>query len=228
MQAVDLRGAGDGHDPRLLGQQPGQGDLGVGGALAARRSPTAGRRGPGWRRGPRSVNRGRLLRMSPSANEVCWSIAPVRKPLPSGLNGTNPMPSSISVGRISLLGLAPPQRVLALQRGDRLHGVGAADASHAGLGQAEVLDLAGLDEFLHRAGDVLDRHVGVDAVLVEQVDACRRRAGAASRRRVALMCSGRLFRPRAPVAVEREAELGGDDDLVADRRQGLARRAPRW
>ena len=41
-----------------------------------------------------------------------------------------------------LLGLAPPQRVLALQRGHGLHGVGAADVLDAGLGQAEVPDLA--------------------------------------------------------------------------------------
>ena len=38
------------------------------------------------------------------------------------------------------------------------------------LGQAEVLDLALLDQVLHRAGHVLDRHVRVDAVLIEQVD----------------------------------------------------------
>ena len=69
-----------------------------------------------------------------------------------------------------LFGFAPEQRVLALQRGDRLHGVGAADGAHAGLGQAEVADLARLDEFLDGAGDVLDRHLRVDAVLVQQVD----------------------------------------------------------
>ena len=40
----------------------------------------------------------------------------------------------------------------------------------AGFGHAEVLDLALLDEFLDRAGDVFDGHVGVDAVLVEEVD----------------------------------------------------------
>jgi hypothetical protein len=38
------------------------------------------------------------------------------------------------------------------------------------------------------------------------------------------MCSGRLSRPlqRAAVPVGREAELGGDDDLIAERRQRLA------
>ena len=38
------------------------------------------------------------------------------------------------------------------------------------LGHAEVLHLAGLDELLDRAGDVLDGHVGVDSVLVVEVD----------------------------------------------------------
>ena len=41
-----------------------------------------------------------------------------------------------------VLGLAPPERVLALQRGDGLDGVRAADRLHARLGEAEVLDLA--------------------------------------------------------------------------------------
>ena len=55
------------------------------------------------------------------------SIVPVKKPLPSGLNGTKPMPSSSQRRQDLLLGLAPPQRVFALQRGDRLHRVRAAD-----------------------------------------------------------------------------------------------------
>ena len=41
-----------------------------------------------------------------------------------------------------LLRLAPPQRIFALQRRDRLHRMRAADRLRAGLGQAEVLDLA--------------------------------------------------------------------------------------
>jgi DNA-binding transcriptional LysR family regulator len=44
------------------------------------------------------------LRKSPGAKEVASSIFPVRKPLPSGLKGTKPMPSSSSVGRISSSG----------------------------------------------------------------------------------------------------------------------------
>jgi hypothetical protein len=69
-----------------------------------------------------------------------------------------------------LLRPPPPQRVLALHRGYRLHGVGAADRAGRSLGQPEVPDLPGLDESLHRPGDVLDRYGPVDAVLVVQVD----------------------------------------------------------
>ena len=68
------------------------------------------------------------------------------------------------------LGFAPEQRVLALQGGEGVHGVIAADGAHARLRQAEVADLAGVDEFGDGAGGVLDRDLRVDAVLVEQVD----------------------------------------------------------
>ena len=71
---------------------------------------------------------------------------------------------------IRVLEVALPQRVLALQRRDRVHGVGAADRSLAGLGEAEEAHLALANEVGHRAHDVLDRHGGIDAVLVEQVD----------------------------------------------------------
>lgn len=49
-------------------------------------------------------NRGMLARMSPSPNPFLVSTVPVRKPLPSGLNGTNPMPSSAHVGSTSVSG----------------------------------------------------------------------------------------------------------------------------
>src|SRR6266702_3333916 len=49
-------------------------------------------------------NRGTTLRKSPRSNVVFSSIFPVRKPFPSGLNGTNPMPSSSSVGITSASG----------------------------------------------------------------------------------------------------------------------------
>lgn len=42
--------------------------------------------------------------MSTASKVVFGSMVPVRKPLPSGLNGTNPMPSSSRVGMISSSG----------------------------------------------------------------------------------------------------------------------------
>ena len=46
----------------------------------------------------------------------------------------------------------------------------AADRLHARFRQTEVLDLAFANQVLDRARDVLDRHVGIDAVLIEQID----------------------------------------------------------
>ena len=48
--------------------------------------------------------------------------------------------------------------------------MGAPERLDARLGHAEMPDLALGDQVLDRAGDVLDRHVGIDAVLVEEVD----------------------------------------------------------
>src|SRR5712675_1206402 len=71
-----------------------------------------------------------------------------------------------------------------------------------------------------RAGDVLDGDVRIDAVLVEKIDVVRAEAPQ-HRVRYALD----VFRPAVePAAFARrrinlKAELGGDHDLVADRRQ---------
>ena len=52
----------------------------------------------------------------------------------------------------------------------RLDGVSAANRLHPGFRKAEVLDLALLNQLLHRAGDVFDRHIRIDAVLIEEID----------------------------------------------------------
>ena len=66
--------------------------------------------------------------------------------------------------------LPPPQRVLALKGCYRLNGMSATDRLHACLRQSEVPDLSFLNEVLHRSRNVLDRHVRIHAMLVEQVD----------------------------------------------------------
>src|ERR1700704_959862 len=66
-------------------------------------------------------------------------------------------------------GLTPPEGVLTLQRRNRLDRVRAANRRRSCLRQAEVLDLARGYEVLDGTSDVFDRHVGVDAMLIEEV-----------------------------------------------------------
>ena len=88
-------------------------------------------------------------------------------------------------------------------------------------GQPEVPDLAFANQVFDRTGDVFDRHVGVDAVLVEEVDPIgleplqRRLRHLANVRRPAVQ-SSRL------AVVELEAELGGDHNLIAHWTKRLA------
>src|SRR2546422_5283799 len=110
-----------------------------------------------------------MLRKSDRSKVVFSSIFPVRKPFPRGLNGTNPIPSSSSAGITSSSG-PPPQRIFALKRGDSLDRVGATYRLHTRLGKTEVPDLACLDQIFHRSRHVLDGYVGINAVLIEQVD----------------------------------------------------------
>jgi hypothetical protein len=46
----------------------------------------------------------------------------------------------------------------------------AADRLGAGLRKAEMFDLAFADQFLDRPRDVIDRHIGIDPVLIEKID----------------------------------------------------------
>ena len=48
--------------------------------------------------------------------------------------------------------------------------MGATERPDAGFRHAEVLDLALRDQLLDCPGDVLDRHVWIDSMLVEEVD----------------------------------------------------------
>ena len=108
-----------------------------------------------------------------------------------------------------------------MQRRHRLDGVRAADRLHARLGQTEVSDLAARDQILDRAGDLLDRHGRIDAVLVEQIDPIgleplQRRVGHF------LDVRGPAIEPCLLAVFESEAELRRDHDLIADGRERLA------
>src|SRR2546423_4203204 len=63
-----------------------------------------------------------------------------------------------------------PQRVFALKCGEWLNRVCATDRLHASFGKAEVLHLPLLNQFFHRARDIFDRYVRIDTVLIKQID----------------------------------------------------------
>src|SRR5215203_4746563 len=114
------------------------------------------------------VKRGMLLRISLLSNVVVSSILPVRKPLPNGLKGTKPMSSSSSSGRISASGSRHHSEY---SLWSAVTGCTACARSlNACLREPEVLYLPLRDELLHGSRDIFDRHVRVDAMLVEHVN----------------------------------------------------------
>jgi hypothetical protein len=161
--------------------------------------------------------RGTVLRKSELSNSVSSSIFPVRN-LTERTERDKSDFELLERRQDRVLGLAPPERVLALQRGHWLYRVRTAYRLHAGLRQPEVPDLAFLNQLLDGAGDVFDRHVLIDAVLIEEVD----RVCPEPLQR-AFDCSTDVV----GIAVERAglleipAELGRDHDLLANRSQRL-------
>src|SRR5205807_4893479 len=98
--------------------------------------------------------------------------------------------------------------------GDRMDLVRAADRRRTRLGQSQCPYLALLDEPLHRARRLLDRHLGIDAVLVIQIDHLDAEALQAR-----LAGAHDVLGPAVDVLLSLRglhlAELGGDDDAVA-------------
>jgi hypothetical protein len=97
--------------------------------------------------------------------------------------------------------------------------VSASDRLHARLRQAEVLDLALLDQVLHRARHVLDRQVGIDAMLVEEVDDVGFKPLQRGVCNLLDMLGPAVHADLlARLGIDLEAELGGDYHLIAHRR----------
>src|SRR5208282_4211453 len=63
-----------------------------------------------------------------------------------------------------------PEGVLRLQGGDWMHRVGTADRVRPGLGETDVADLSLGNQLRQGADGLLDGRVGVDSVLVVQID----------------------------------------------------------
>ena len=103
---LQISGAGDRHDPRLLRHQPGKRDWA---GVAFLSAPKARRYSMiGWLFSmAMREKRGNVARRSFAGSIEAWtfaSIVPGKKPCPSGPHGTKPMPSSSQVSSTSASG----------------------------------------------------------------------------------------------------------------------------
>src|SRR6185312_13734221 len=101
--------------------------------------------------------------------------------------------------------------------------MGTAQRLDARLGHAEMLDLAFGDQVADGAGDIFDRHVGIDAMLVEQIDDLNTQS---LQRSLGGLADGAWMAAQASVRLGRwidcKAKLGRNSDLAAHVAQSLA------
>jgi len=138
LDALEATGAGDRHDPPLLGEQPGQRDLPRGGALGRGEgshvvddrgvhvSVLRGEAGDG----PADVSLGEGRGGVDGPGEEALAERTERDEADSELGAG---------GQHLRLGVAGPQRVLGLDRCDRVDGVGAANRAGTGLRRCGVI-----------------------------------------------------------------------------------------
>jgi len=77
-------------------------------------------------------------------------------------------------------------------------------------------------QVLHRSGDVLDRHLGVDPVLIEEIDDVGLQALERGLSDLLDVLGPAVQTGLLLVGVDLEPELGGDDDPSADRSERFA------
>ena len=162
------------------------------------------------------MKRGPCRRKSPGVELVRRAEA-TREEAPAERRVRDQADAELAQGREDLvLDMPGPQRVLGLDRRDRMDRVGPADRLGARLRESEVADLAGRDELGHRPDGLLDRRVGVDPVLVVEIDVVDPQAGQRSLARLVDVLRTPADRPRRRIArAQPDPELRSQDDLVA-------------
>ncbi|MNI29551.1 hypothetical protein D3C73_833710 [compost metagenome] len=119
--------------------------------------------------------------------------------------------------------IAAPQRVLALQRTDRMNLVRSLQGRRRGLAQAQITHLAGTDQFGHGADGFFDGHLRIDTVLVIQVEGVHAQAFQAAVDGLANVFRPTVDAPGSGVRrVADDTELAGQEHLVALAGNGLA------
>ena len=96
-----------------------------------------------------------------------------------------------------------------------MHFVSATDGFRGSFGQPEVANFAGAHEFRHGADSFFDGNIGIDAMLVVEVDHIDAEALQAG------IASSAYVRGAALYAAH-DAEFCGEEDSVADAANGLA------
>ena len=95
----------------------------------------------------------------------------------------------------------------------RADGVRAANTLNSGFRHPEMLYLALGDQILHGSRDILDGHIRIDAVLIEQIDCVGPQSLQARLPRASLECVRACCRvpsPECRFQIDVETELGGD------------------
>ena len=154
-------------------------------------------------------------RMSPGAKRVFASIGAGEEPHAERAPRHEADPKLLARRDDFLLGSAPEHRVLVLDGGDRQRGMSRRSVSSPISERPQCRTLPCVHQVLDRAGDVLDRDLGIDPVLVEEVDAVGPQALEHPLDRE-LDVLGLAVEPRPPLTrleVDVPAELGGDHDL---------------
>ncbi len=125
-------------------------------------------------------------------------------------------------GEDFVFGIAGPEGVFGLEGGDGMDFGGAAEGGGSGLRHAEVADFAGGDELGHSTDGVFDRGVGIDAVLVVEVDVVDAEALEAGVAGLANVFGPAVDAEEFAVGAAHVAELGGENDAVAAVADGAA------
>src|SRR6266545_682639 len=166
---MQLRGAGDWNDPRLLREQPGKRDL-------SRRCFLA------FRDVAKQINQ-RLIRFARFRRKARKPVAEIRaiergvfvhlsseKASPQRAVWNETDSQFLERRQDFLFRTSPPQRVLVLQCSDLLDGVCATNRLHSCFRKTEVLHLSFSNQFLYRSRHIFDWKVRVNTMLIEQID----------------------------------------------------------
>ena len=216
-------GAGDGEEVVSLGEDPGESQLAGLDAFAVGDGADAideqlvlagGVSGEAWVAGSAEVLVVELGGVGERAGEEAAA---------EGAVGDEADAELANGGEYLGFNVALPEGVLGLESGDGVDFVGAADGGRGGFGEAEVLHLSRVDELRHGSDGVFDGSVGIDAVLVVEVDVIDAETLQGG---VAGLLDVLRFAGDGPEAgiifLADVGELGREEDLVTARFDGAA------